>query len=167
VWARTAIRIPHGKRFARNPGSDPEAEGRTEQQAPRVRIVHRARLALQPGDCGLDAVAVALPVGIWFAIRRTVEGYAQLTGGGPVQYEMDEQWLVSHYAPGSGELQWSAFKGVLKTDEAWLLLMAHEDRFIPLPVAQVPEDALRFIEARIEDAGGRATTGPRRRRAVR
>ncbi|MGI5819732.1 MAG: YcxB family protein [Armatimonadota bacterium] len=102
----------------------------------------------------LGLVLVALPVSIWFAIRRTVEGYAQLTGGAPVAYEVDDEWLISHYALGSGELHWSAFKGVLKTDEAWLLLMAHEDRFIPLPVKQVPEETLQFIEQRVATRGG-------------
>jgi hypothetical protein len=102
----------------------------------------------------LALVLVILPFVIWHRVKQTGEGYASLTGGAPVFYEVDDEWLVSQYANGSGELRWSAFGEIMKLDEVWLLLMAHEERFIPLPVKQVPEDALQFIESEIAAHGG-------------
>lgn len=101
----------------------------------------------------LVLVLVVLPIALWIAVRRTVEGYGKLTAGQPVEYEVDDEWLISRYANGAGELRWSAFKEVIKTDEVWLLAMDAEDRFIPLPIEQVPEDVLLFIEAEIAAHG--------------
>ncbi|MFP4250339.1 MAG: YcxB family protein [Armatimonadota bacterium] len=101
----------------------------------------------------LALVLIAYPFAIWYAVRRTVEGYTELTGGMPVRYEADEQWLVSDYAGGSGELHWSDFESVLKTENMWLLVLSTEERFIPLPIDQVPDDALQFIESQIEADG--------------
>lgn len=108
----------------------------------------------------LVLVLLLLPVVVWLQVKRTVEGYATLTGGMPVEYEVDDEWFISRYANGAGELRWSTFRGILKTDEAWLLLMDAEDRFIPLPIEQIPEDALLFIEARVAAHGGGPVSGP-------
>mgnify|MGYP001055913225 CR=1 FL=1 len=97
----------------------------------------------------LAIVLLILPSAVWIAINRTVKAYRDLTGGAPVFYEVDDEWLVSRYANGSGELRWSTFRNVIKSDEVWLLVSANEDRFIPLPVAQVPEEALLFIDGEI------------------
>lgn len=97
----------------------------------------------------LALVLVLLPFAIWRAIGRTLEGYGKLTEWAPVQYTVDDEWFLSRYANGSGELRWSAFREILKVEEVWLLVMAGEERFIPLPVEQVPKDALLFIDAEI------------------
>ncbi|MBD3293768.1 MAG: hypothetical protein GF393_12660 [Armatimonadia bacterium] len=102
----------------------------------------------------LVLVLVLLPVVVWLQVKKTVEGYGKLTGGMPVEYEVDDEWFISRYANGAGELRWSAFKKILKTDDVWMLLMDAEDRFIPLPIDQVPEDALVFINAEVADHGG-------------
>ncbi len=102
----------------------------------------------------LVLVLVLLPIAIWLAIGRTVKGYAKLTGGAPVHYEVDGEWLKSRYQNGAGELRWNAFEKVLRTNEVALLSMAAEQRFIPLPIGQVPEDALLFIEAEVAAHGG-------------
>jgi hypothetical protein len=101
----------------------------------------------------LAVVLIIYPFTIWYAVRRTVAGYTELTGAMPVRYEVDEQWLVSRYAGGSGELHWRDFESVLRTEEMWLLVLSTEERFIPLPIYQVPDDALRFIQSRIEAHG--------------
>lgn len=103
----------------------------------------------------LALVLVLLPLAIWRAIGRTLEGYGKLTEWAPVQYTVDDEWLLSQYANGSGELRWSAFREILKLEEVWLLVMAGEERFIPLPVEQAPEDALLFIEAEVAAHGQR------------
>ncbi len=100
-------------------------------------------------------VLILLPVAIWSAIKQTLKGYAAITGGEPVVYTVDDQWLQSRYVNGAGELRWSTFAEVIKTDEVWLLSMATEQRFIPLPVRQVPQDALLFIDAEIAAHGTR------------
>lgn len=102
---------------------------------------------------GLAIVLIALPITVWFAVRRTVEGYATLTAGMPVEYEIDDDWLISRYATESGELPWSAFKEVVRTRNVLLLVMESQERFIPLPVEQVPDEALQFIEDRIAESG--------------
>ncbi|HCA46670.1 MAG TPA: hypothetical protein DEP45_04700 [Armatimonadetes bacterium] len=98
---------------------------------------------------------VLLPLAIWSAIKQTLKGYAAITGGEPVAYTVDDQWLQSRCANGAGELRWSRFAEVIKTDEVWLLSMATEQRFIPLPARQVPQDALLFIDAEIAAHGTR------------
>jgi len=118
-------------------------------------------LGLLTSLLGILAAALAIvlllyPFAIWYAVRRTVAGYANLTGGMPVEYEVDEDWLISRYMNGSGELLWRSFDRILKTDDIWLLVLTHEDRFIPLPVDQVPADALAFIEARVTADGSSA-----------
>ncbi len=115
-------------------------------------------LGLMTAVLGIVTAALVLvlllyPFAIWYAIRRTVEGYDRLTGGMPVEYEVDEEWFISRYANDSGELRWSTFKEVLKTADVWLLVLAAEDRFIPIPVEQAPRSALELIERRVGEEG--------------
>ncbi|MEA3400758.1 MAG: YcxB family protein [Armatimonadota bacterium] len=104
----------------------------------------------------LGVILVIFPFVMWHSLRRMTDGYVGLTGGASVHYQVDRIGLTSTCASGSGDLRWSAFRDVQKTEDVWLLTMANEDRFIPLPVDQVPEDALQFIESEIATHAGSA-----------
>lgn len=111
----------------------------------------------------LAVVLVIFPIAIWRILRRMSAGYMRLTEGGAVFYEVDEIGLSSTYAQGSGDMRWSVFSRLQKADDIWLLEMANEDRFIPLPVDQVPEAALSFIERKLSPGGsdlGPTDAGP-------
>jgi len=105
----------------------------------------------------LGLLILAFPVLIWRSLRGITRSHMELTGGGSVRFEADEEVLRTTYATGSSEMRWASFQETVRTKNALLLVMRTEDdRFIPLPVDQASEDALIFIEAEIAAHGGEA-----------
>jgi len=50
---------------------------------------------------------------------------------------------------GSGRLPWATIQQIWKFKRVWLLMM-DSNRFVTLPLAEAPVDALRFLDEKIQ-----------------
>lgn len=73
--------------------------------------------------------------------------------GGALNIRATAEWLeVRHDAVGMS-IRWHALGPLIKLPEDWLLMMWSGNSYVPLPLEQVPEDALLFIEAEVAAHG--------------
>jgi hypothetical protein len=98
-------------------------------------------------------VLAALVIGMFAQIvyRRAAQTTANwlAMSGGSLHIIASEDYLqVRHDAIGMS-IRWYALNSVVKLREIWLVMMYSGTTYVPLPLDQVPEDALTFIESEV------------------
>jgi len=74
--------------------------------------------------------------------------------GGTLHIRATEETLEVQHAAAGMSIRWHALGPIVKLRNDWLLLTYSQQNYIPLPLEQVPEDALLFIEAEVVAHGG-------------
>lgn len=75
--------------------------------------------------------------------------------GGELHITATEEALRVEHDAGLMQMRWHALGPIVKLGDDWVLLTWSGQSYVPLPVEQVPEDALLFIESEVTAHGAR------------
>lgn len=106
---------------------------------------------------GIIAAGAFVGIYYWLISRHVMrinERWAAIAGD-TLQMTATADYLAIRHGGAYMEVSWRMWGGVVKLPDEWLLTMYTGQSFIPLPLEQVPSDALVFIESEVTaHAGG-------------
>lgn len=99
------------------------------------------------------AVSVVVAFGVLYALLRrryfrTNAKWMRMSGG-VIHIAITEDWLEIEHETTRTQVRWWGLGPIIKLREDWLLMMHTGGSYVPLPLDQVPEDALIAIEAEV------------------
>lgn len=90
----------------------------------------------------------------WLRQSRALDAWLRMQDGAPVVYSLTPETVESRSAQGAVQLQWAAFR-LLVIDDFDTLLVLRTPGALTLPTAQIPAEALAFMQQQIRLHGGR------------
>ncbi|MBD3293769.1 MAG: hypothetical protein GF393_12665 [Armatimonadia bacterium] len=106
-----------------------------------------------PWGALIGGISVVVVLGVVYALVMRRYSRANATwlrmSGGVIHIAVTEDWLEVEHETTRSQIRWWGLGPIIKLREDWILMMHTGGSYVPLPLDQVPEDALISIEAEV------------------